>query len=167
MTQVLTESVIFIHVHGKPGIVEVKLPDQASLHQLEAALTSAGIAIDGEVSIFLDDSEHHEHGDRHRPLAKLQHGSRVHVTHCKQIKTTVNFLDSHHDHEFAPGTKLQAVKDWAVKTFRIDPKDAAAHVLRLCNTTQQPATDTRLIELVHGHACDLCFDLVPDKRVEG
>jgi hypothetical protein len=24
-----------------------------------------------------------------------------------------------------------------------------------------------LHQLVHGHACELCFDLVPEKRVEG
>jgi len=167
MSHVLTESVIFIQVHGKPGIIEARVPDEATLDQLHKALALAGITIEGEISIFIDDAEHHEHGNRHEPLTRLKHGSRVHVTHCARVKTTVNYLEKHLTHDFPPGAKVQKVKDWAVEKFTIDPKDAAAHVLRLCNSTQQPATDTRLIELVHGHECGLCFDLVPDKRVEG
>jgi hypothetical protein len=49
----------------------------------------------------------------------------------------------------------------------LSPKDAAEHVLQLCNSTERPPSDTPLHQLVQGHACELCFDLVPEKRVEG
>jgi hypothetical protein len=49
----------------------------------------------------------------------------------------------------------------------MDPKDAAEHVLQLCNSTDRPPSDTPLHQLVHGPHCALCFDLVPEKRVEG
>jgi hypothetical protein len=166
MNQVLTETVIFFQVHGKPGIIEAKLPDRPTLDHLHEALVRAGVAIEG-INIFIDESERHEQGKRSEPLAHIKHGSRVHVTHCARIKTTVNFLEKQVTRDFPPGAKVQNVKDWVVGKFEIDPKDAAAHVLRLCNSTQQPPTDTRLIELVRGRECGLCFDLVPDKRVEG
>ena len=40
-------------------------------------------------------------------------------------------------------------------------------VLQICKSTKRPAADTPLHELVERRACSLCFDLVPEKRVEG
>lgn len=51
--------------------------------------------------------------------------------------------------------------------FSLNAKDAGEHVLQICKTDKQPATDTPLSELVTGHECNLCFNLVPEKRVEG
>ena len=51
--------------------------------------------------------------------------------------------------------------------IKLNPKDAAEHVLQLCNSTKRPPSDTRLNELVQRHECAVCFDLVPEKRVEG
>ena len=66
-----------------------------------------------------------------------------------------------------PGARVRAVKEWAVRKFKMDPKDAADHVLQVCKSTARPASDTPLHQLLHGHDCALCFDLVPEKRVEG
>jgi hypothetical protein len=51
--------------------------------------------------------------------------------------------------------------------FGLSPKDAAEHVLQLCDSADHPPTDTLLHQLLSGHACALCFDPVPEKRVEG
>ena len=79
----------------------------------------------------------------------------------------MHVLDKTTEHEFAPGARVRAVKEWAVHTFKLSAKDAAEHVLQLCQSTERPSSDTPLHQLVKGHACDLCFDLVPEKRVEG
>jgi hypothetical protein len=54
-----------------------------------------------------------------------------------------------------------------VHKFGLNPKDAAEHVLQLCGSTKRPVTDTPLNELLAKHECALCFDLIPEKRVEG
>jgi hypothetical protein len=79
----------------------------------------------------------------------------------------VNFLNKSSEETFPPGTRVRRVKDWAARKFRMDPKDAAEHVLQLCKSTERPPSDTPLQQLVTGHACAVCFDLVPEKRVEG
>ena len=108
------------------------------------------------------------HGERHEPVHGLKHGSRVHVTRCHRIKTTVHFLDKTAEHEFPPGARVRAVKEWAVHTFKLSPKDAAEHVLQLCNSTERPPSDTPLAPTRRmATAATLCFDLVPEKRVEG
>jgi hypothetical protein len=97
----------------------------------------------------------------------LKHGGRVHVSRCKRVATTVHYLDKTAERAFAPGARVHGVKEWAVHTFKINPKDAAEHVLQVCKSTARPSPDTPLHELVGGHDCTLCFDLVPEKRVEG
>jgi hypothetical protein len=71
------------------------------------------------------------------------------------------------EHDFVPGACVRAVKEFAVHKFGLIPKDAAEHVLQICGSTNCPATDTPLNEFLSKHECALCFDLVPEKRVEG
>lgn len=163
----MSKTITFIQVHGRPGILEAELSQAATLGELHDVLMASGITIDAETFIFIDESEEHAQGERHEPVHGLKHGCRIHVSRCKRIKATVNFLDKTEAHEFSPGARVRAVKEWAVRTFRMDPKDAAEHVLQLCKSTERPPSDTPLHQLVHGDGCAVCFDLVPEKRVEG
>ena len=68
----------------------------------------------------------------------------------------------------AAGTTVETVKRWAaIKGFGMTPADAAEHVLQLAGSTIRPEPDTHIGSLVSGSACQLRFDLVPLKRVEG
>lgn len=158
---------LFVQVHGKPGLRELELAQAATRGELHTALDKLGITIDAETFVFIDEAEHHESGQDHEPLPHLKHGCRIHVSRCKQIETTIHYLDKTANHHFAPGVRVRAVKSWAAQHFHINPKDAAEHVLQLCNATERPSSDTPLHQLVHGHDCSVCFDFVPEKRVEG
>jgi hypothetical protein len=159
--------IIFIQVHGRAGIFEGELSEAATLGELHDVLTALGVHVDAETFIFVDEAEHPHHGERHHPIPGIKHGCRIHVGRCKRIKTTVHFLEKSAEQEFPPGARVRAVKEWAVRTFKLSPTDAAEHVLQLCNSTKRPASDTPLQELLDGHSCAVCFDLVPEKRVEG
>ncbi len=163
----MTNILVFIQAHGQAEIVEAELLADVTLGDLHDMLEILGIAVDENTFIFIDEVEELEEGERHRPLHHLKHGSRVHVTRCKRIATTVHFLDQTETREFAPGARVRAVKEWAVHVFDMDPKDAAEHVLQLCGSTERPPSDTPLHQLVKDHQCELCFNLVPEKRVEG
>lgn len=173
----MSKTAIFIQVHGRPGILEAELSD-GTVGELHDVLAAKSITLDADTFIFIDEAEEHLVGDRRDPLRGLKHGCRIHVSHCRRITTTIHFLEKSAEREFSPGARVRAVKEWAVHEFKLNPKDAAEHVLQLCNSTERPASDTPLHELVrhqgseghhhgHGHHCVLCFDLVPDKRVEG
>jgi hypothetical protein len=163
----MSKIIVFIQVHGRPGILEAELSEAASVGELHDVLAALGIKVDAETFVFIDNAELHVHGQRHEPIGQLKHGCRVHVSRCKRIKTAVHFLDKTAEHEFPPGARVRAVKAWAVDKFTLSPKDAAEHVMQLCKSTERPPSDTPLHQLVHGHDCALCFDLVPEKRVEG
>ena len=160
-------TVIFIQEHGRSGIIEATLKEAATIGDLHDVLVAAGIGVDGDTFIFTGEDENHIHGERHHQLHGIKHGTRIHVSRCKRIKATIHFLDKSEEHEFPPGARVHTVKAQAIHAFHMTPKDAAEHVLQLCKSTERPSSDTPLHQLVEGHGCAVCFDLVPEKRVEG
>ena len=163
----MTTTVAFIQVQGRPGIVEAKLGAAVTIGELKAAIAALGVPIDDETFIFIDEAENHLQGEQSEPAHGIKHGCRLHVSRCKRIRATVHYLDKTETREFAPGARVRAVKAHAVEMFRMPPKDAAEHVLQICKSTERPASDTPLHTLTDHHVCNVCFDLVPEKRVEG
>ena len=163
----MPKQTIFIRGHALPAAVEVEITESPLVGDLLALITKAGIAVDGETAIFIDDAEVLHDLTPAAPLVGIKHGSHIHVTKCKKVEVTVNYLNETATHKFAPGARVRRVKAWAVDKFKLTPHDAAEHVLPMCGTTPRPASDTPLNELTDGKTCAVCFDLVPEKRVEG
>jgi hypothetical protein len=170
----MSKITVFIQVHGRPGILETELSPEATLGDVQDALAAAGVAVGPETFIFVEEAMEPVPDDCLAPIGHIKHGDRLQASRWKRIKTTVHYLEKTAEHEFPPGARVRTVKEWAVDKFHVSPTDAAEHVLQLCGTKDRPVSDTRLHELVphhhehhhHEHAC-LCFDFVPDKRVEG
>lgn len=161
----MSKLIVFVQVQGHPGVLEAEMPATATLGQLHDALAAAGVKPDGDSFVFIDDAEDPVAGDRQDPAPGLKHGGRVFVSRWKRITTTVHFLEKTAEREFPPGVRVRAVKEWAVHKFEMSAKDAAEHVLQLCQSSDRPSSDTPLAQLANG--CAVCFDLVPDQRVEG
>ncbi|WP_426129693.1 hypothetical protein [Pararhizobium sp. PWRC1-1] len=158
---------VFLLEHGRGDLIEGILDTTATVRDLHEALAKAGIEFDKDTHIFLGDAEEPLSGNLGDVLRELKDGVRIHVSRCRRVATTVNYLEHSDEHRFSPGTRVRRVKEWAVRKFKIDPKDAAEHVLQLCNSTKRPSSDTTLQELTDNQTCAVCFDLVPEKRVEG
>ena len=163
----MSKIIAFIQVQGRPGIFETEVSPTATVGEIHDALEAKGIKVEAESFVFVDDAEEHLPRERHHPVHGCKRGCRIHVSRCRRIKVTVNFTHKTAEREFPPGARVRAVKEWAVRKFEMSPQDAAEHVLQLCGSTERPATDTPLVQLTHGHSCSVCFDLVPEKRVEG
>jgi hypothetical protein len=163
----MTKHSIFIQVQDRPGIIEAEVSETATVGELRKAVEATGVTLDADISMFIDEAEEPLHSDHGQAVPGLKRGVRVHLSHCKRITTTVHYLERTEERQFAPGIRVRAVKAWAVHVFKLNPKDAAEHVLQICKSTKRPAADTPLHELVDGRSCALCVDLVPEKRVEG
>src|SRR5262245_66397206 len=135
----MSKTIIFVQTQGRPGVVETELAEGGSVGDLHAALAAAGISMDAETAIFVDEAEQAIRGGQHDRPHGLKHGSRVHVCRCRRVQTTVHFLDKTAERLFPPGARVRAVKAWAVHHFGLNPKDAAEHVLQLCNSSDRPA----------------------------
>lgn len=164
----MDKALAFLQVQDKPGIIEIELPMDSTLGDVLDATAKHGIAASADVFLFADeDEEAYELSDRKKKVKGIKRGCRLHLSRCRKIAVAVNFLERTIDHKFAPGARVRTIKAWAVEKLKIDPKDAGEHVLRICGTTREPATDTPLLELTNERECSVCFDLVPVKRVEG
>lgn len=160
-------TIVFIQVHGKDGLNEATLPAGATHEDLNTVLKNIGIELDQDTYIFIDEDEEPLERKRHGPLPAIKHGCRIHISRCRKIKVSTHYLEKTAERAFAPGARVKKVKAWAVDEFGLGRHDAAEHVLQLCNSTDRPSTDTPLHELTKAPVCSLCFDLVPEKRVEG
>jgi hypothetical protein len=158
---------LFVQEQGQPAIREVVVEEVISGRGLHEALVAIGIVLTDDTLVFLDEVEIPLDCHGEEPLGHLHHGHRVHVSRCRHIEVTVNYLEREVQRKFAPSRRLRAVKAWAVSEFGLDHKDAAEHILQVCNSEKRPPNDTPLHTLLHDHHCQLCFDLVPEKRVEG
>ena len=163
----MTNIIVFVQVQGTSGITEAELAAQATHDELEAALSAAGVPIPDGALLFIDEEESSLHRQAGEPVEGLKHGCRLHYTRCRSIEVTAHFLEKTARKAFAPGARVRKVKAWAVVEFKLDGHDAAEHVLQICNSTIRPPTDTPIHELTDHHKCSVCFDLVPEKRVEG
>jgi hypothetical protein len=157
---------LFVQTQGEPNIVEVAVNENLTESELHNALLGAGIKIGPDQFVFIDEAEEHISSEGKRPT-EVKQGTRVYVARCRRIKTTVNYLERTIERDFAAGTRVRSVKKWAMKEFELEKKDAAEHVLQLCKSKERPSSDTPLLALVQGNNCVLCFDLVPEIRVEG
>jgi len=163
----MSKTIIFIQVEGKSGVTEAEITIPATVRDLHEVFKTRGINFDKEREAFVDEADSPVPHDVKATVEGLKHGSRVHVSRCKKIKVTVHYMHRAIDRDFAPGTRVRTVKQWAVRELKLNPTDAGEHVLLLCDGTIQPPTDAALAELVDDRSCDVCFDLVPEKRIEG
>lgn len=69
-------------MQGKPGIVEGEVAETASLGDLHDTFGRAGIKNEPDMSVFLEEGDEPLKGERHKPLAGLKKGCRLHVSHC-------------------------------------------------------------------------------------
>ncbi|WP_045837023.1 hypothetical protein [Hyphomicrobium sp. 99] len=164
----MDKALAFLQVQDKPGIIEIELLADSTVGDVLDAMAKHGVTVDADALLFVnEDEDGHELDDHKKTVKGIKRGCRLHLSRCRKIAVSVNFLERTIDHKFAPGARVRKVKAWAVDKLKLDPKDAGEHVLRLCGTDREPATDTPLHELTNGRECSVCFDLVPVKRVEG
>lgn len=148
--------------------VVVLEPGSIVAHLLGAASKLRSQRIEGEFLAFVEGNEEPLSHDTALPECEPHRPLRMHVHRCTSIAVYVTFNGQTKEHRFGPGTTVAAVKDWAaLKAFHMSPGDAAEHVLQISGTTVRPEPDTHIGALTSGKDCQLRFDLVPSKRVEG
>lgn len=164
---------LFVQGEGIEEIQLVRIHEHLTLRELagklpavfaEIIVSAAGI----EEHIFLlEDSEHELPFDKPIKDIGIKHRGRIHVHRCRKVKVSVTFNGKEIDEAFPPSKTIAKVKHWADKKFGIEGVDATEHALQICGTAKRPDEDVHIGSLVRRPVCQICFDLVPKKRVEG
>jgi hypothetical protein len=170
---------LFVHSEGvRPKPVKIETTDT-----LAKLLEKAGIETKQDLLVFcgesksaLQEQDGVEHGeDEHEPVKvdsiidglKLKKNSHVHCYRCRRIEVTVNYQNKTKHHKFSPATTVETVRKWALKKFHLTDVDAEKLVLEICDTNERPRATQYLGELVQYPNCSICFNLVPDVKIEG
>ena len=161
----MTTVPVFVQQHGSKKIFDAVFAEKPEFDEIIAGLEKLGIQVCSESFVFIDDADTPLGKTCH--IGKLKPGVRIHVCKCRFFDIEVNFAGETANRRFPPGARLRAVKRWAARQFSLDRADAAEHVLEICGGADRPSSDTPLHELRIEAGCALCFDLVPEKRVEG
>lgn len=166
---------VFFHAHtGGVKIIQASAGDT-----LAAVLAKAGGVIEADSFIFvsgLDDAfDVAADGDDHEPVEAdgtlescgIHQAGHVHHHRCHRVAVKVNYQNHSRTRRFSPARTIHQVLKWARHTFHLTDVHAENFVLQLCGTTDRPRMDQHLGDLVHGHCCEISFDLVPDHKIEG
>lgn len=152
-----------------PDIQLVKIDREKGVRELLvlAAKHRKG-EVEGEFEVFIEGCDEPLKREDFLPECENGQPARIHVHRCRKIKVDVTFNGVTKEHSFGPGTTIAAVEKWAaIKAFGMTPADAAEHVLQITGKTERPEPDTHIGSLASCPDCQLAFDLVPLKRVEG
>ncbi|MBD2156758.1 hypothetical protein [Leptolyngbya sp. FACHB-16] len=154
------------------GITDIQVvnlePGKRGTDVLDIASRYRKGTFEGEFLVFEEDAENPLNSQAALPKNEAGKPLRLHVHRCRALAVEVSFNGEVQNRRFGPGTTIQTVKQWAaIKAFEMTKADAAEHVLQISGTTTRPEPDTHIGSLVTGTGCQLRFDLVPLKRVEG
>ena len=149
----------------------------ASSTSLAELAAMAGLSTQPDDSIFAEppaddldsEADHHltvEASTRLGTLAGTSKAAHVVVHPCRQIVVTVQYQSQTLQRRFSPARTIGEVRRWALHKLHLDDAAADKLVLQVCHSTKRPGPDVRLASIV-GRTCAVCFDLVPDRIVEG
>lgn len=158
---------VFVQREGSRELEHMEFDGELTLAELKAQLV-AKHGLDGEVSLFVEDSEEpvdDQHCAKNHTESKQV---KVHLHRCRQVTASVTYNGKVVEHRFSPGTTVAHVKRWAAeREFGMSRDDAAEHVLQIVGTDEQPPGRTHLGTLTTCPNCRVAFDLVPEKRING
>ncbi len=171
---------LFIHREGMPPKAVLATANE----NVEEVLKRSGLEILSGLHVFVGESisaldhaasDADDGEDTHEPIdlsslvgeLGLQRSGHVHCHRCRHVAVIVNYQTRHVRHRFSPATTIRTATAWAHHRFHLTDTDAEKFILQVCNSDRRPRPDLHLGELVHAPDCKLCFDLVPDKKIEG
>ena len=162
---------LFVQGEGIADIQLVRVAEQSTLRELAgklgSVLTEADAAAADDFIFLLEDSERELASDKSLKELGIKNRERIHINRCCKVKVSVNFNGKEIADAFPPSRTIAKVKRWADKQFGIEGVDATEHALQICGTAKRPDEDVHIGSLVRRPNCQICFDLVPKKRVEG
>lgn len=161
---------IFVQGEGIRDVALVRVSATGTVADVVAAARGHGGPSDGAgVVVMLEDADEALDPTATLQAAGIGYRERVHVHRCRRIGVTANYNGRPINRDFPPSATMRRVKAWVVgrRGFDLDRVDATEHVLQRCNSIERPDEDVHIGTLVTVGQCELCFDLVAKRRVEG
>jgi hypothetical protein len=124
---------IEIYLHGAGTAEEkiIKVPDDATVHDVIQAAKQSGFAVDSDVIVMIEDAEEPLHADARLSDCGVKHKHHLHCHRCHKVELAVSFNGQVKTKQFLPGKRVKGVLKWAVDAFELHGVDAENKELRL------------------------------------
>ena len=167
----MSENKIELFVQGEEvrEVTLIRVPHDGIVRDIIKSVSEqCGIDAGAEnINVLIEDSDDEIPLDATLKEVGIKHRHRVHLHRCRRVEVSVNFNSVTKAQTFSPGATIAKVKRWADDAFELKGIDATEHALQICGTNKRPDLDVHVGSLVQHPQCQICFDLVPKKRVEG
>jgi hypothetical protein len=160
---------LFVQGEGIGDVTLIRVPHDATVREV-IVKTKAECGIEAreeEIIALIEDGDEEIVLDAKLIEVGIGHRHRVHFHRCRRVEVSVNFNGATKKRPFAPSRTIAKIKRWADDEFDLKGVDATEHALQICGTSKRPDLDVHVGSLVQYPHCQICFDLVPKKRVEG
>ena len=155
------KTVIFFAA-GAEAPDRLELEGAAVVGDLVTLVKERGIDV-AELLIFKEDDD--EPLEHHHPLHGHDHPV-FHAHRCRKVDVAVHYKMEAFKHKFAPSATIAKVTRWAVEKAGLGKEEAEEHVLQIHGSRVQPPQNAHLGSFT-GETCDVMFDLVRKKLVQG
>jgi hypothetical protein len=167
----MTENKIELFIQGEAvrEVTLIRVPQDAIVRDIIKAVNEqCGIeAREDNINVVIEDNDDEIPLDTTLKEVGIRNRHRLHLHRCRRVEVSVNFNSVTKVESFSPGATIAKIKRWADDTFELKGIDATEHALQICGTNKRPDLDVHVGSLVQHPQCQICFDLVPKKRVEG
>ncbi len=167
----MSDQMIELFVQGEEidEVALIRVPHDATVREV-ILKTKAECGIEAreeEIIVLIEDQDEEIVLDAKLMEVGIGHRHRVHFHRCRRVEVSVNFNAATKKRPFSPSATIAKIKSWADDEFGLKGVDATEHALQICGTNKRPDLDVHVGSLVQYPHCQICFDLVPKKRVEG
>jgi hypothetical protein len=167
----MSDQMIELFVQGEEiaDITLIRVAQDSTIREvIRKAKDECGIsASEEEILLLVEDQDEELILDAKLIEVGIAHRHRIHCHRCRRVEVAVNFNGATKARAFSPSTTVGKIKRWADDEFGLKGVDATEHALQICGTSTRPDLDVHVGSLVQHPNCQVCFDLVPKKRVEG
>ncbi len=121
---------IYLHCAGTTEEKIIKVPEDATVHDVIEAAKQAGFA-EPDMEIHIEDGEDALNRDARLCDCGVKHKHHLHCHTCRKVDVAVHFNGEAKTRQFAPGRKVKGVLKWALEAHGLHGVDADNKELRL------------------------------------
>jgi hypothetical protein len=164
----IKEIEIYLHGAGTTEEKIIKVPEDATVRDVLEAAKKAGMAVDADTIVFVEDAEDELTGDTHLSDHGIKNKHHLHCHRCRKVEVAVTFNGQVKSRKLAPSRKVKHVLKWAVEAFELHGVDAENKELRIGGVGGTILQSQQHIgSFVHAPKCHLDLYLTAIVEVQG
>lgn len=158
---------VFVEGEGLAAMLLIEIDPNETVEVILTRAKEHGAIIEEDTIVLVEGRAEPIERSRSAHEVGIHKHHRIHVHRCKEVKVKFTYNGDSQSYEFKANETVATVRTWALNHFPIDAALKVNMILRFCGTTSEPDLERHIGTYAKHGACEVCFDLVLDPRVQG